>query len=112
MVVTIPDSIAQGAQGQMTDISVESERRFVPGYSLSSKKPCGFWPLLKDRSGRGVMHFLALGKWLLLGPVLCPRECGLKERYCTRKENLILSQTPTVKALQALKRNQQHWVGD
>lgn len=78
-------------------ISKEGERKFTLGINWAVKRPCGIWPLLEDRSGRGAMHYLALGRQLLLGPA--SQECGLEERFHRREENLIHSQTPTVKAL-------------
>lgn len=47
------------------------------------------------------MHFLALGKWLLLGPALPPR--GDWTRDCRRKENSVDFQAKTVKTVSSEK---------
>lgn len=80
VMVTVPESTALHPAGTGPGdrrISKEGERKFTLGIN-GSKRPCGIWPLLEDRSGTGAMHYLALGRQLLLGPVLPPMSVDQK----------------------------------
>lgn len=87
VLVTVPDSTAlsQQSQGQRTGTGRGRESASLGITWAVERKPCGIWPLLRDPGGGRAGPSLALGKWLLLGPVPPPRSVHWK-RLDRRKE--------------------------